>query len=251
LTYHETPDSWQKSAIKRVYANIVGPSLRTWDYIGGQRPDVLVANSQETKRRIEKYYRRDAHVIYPPVTDPNVNLSEKIRSTSDYYVNVNRLAKPKHVDVLVQAANKLGITLYVVGQGNEYGHLRSIAGKTVHMVGEISDLELGNLLFGAKGFLFASVDEDFGIAPVEALMYGVPVIAYKSGGLKETIINGENGYLVDELSPSAFTAAIRNFEKTDWEVLSKKAHKGARIFSAGEFRSNIVHLLAEQLRSYR
>jgi len=251
LTYYETPDSWQKSALKRMYANIVGPALRTWDYIGGQRPDVLVANSKETQRRIEKYYRRDSQVIYPPVTDPNIHLSEKIRSTSDYYVNVNRLAKPKHVEVLIQAANKLGITLYVVGQGKEYGYLKSIAGKTVHLLGEVSDLELGNLLFGAKGFLFASVDEDFGIAPVEALMYGVPVIAYESGGIKETVTNGEDGYLVDELSPSAFISAIRNFEKTDWETLSKKAHRGAHRFSTGEFRSNIVHLLTEQLRSYR
>ena len=250
LTYYETPDDWQRNMLKRVYAGIVGPCLRTWDFIGGQRPDILVANSHETKRRIEKYYRRDAHVIYPPVTDPKVNLAEKLKSTSDYYINVNRLAKPKHVEILIQAANMLGITLYVVGQGKEYGYLRSIAGKSVHMVGEVSDLELGNLLFGAKGFLFASVDEDFGIAPVEALMYGVPVIAYKSGGLKETVNHGVNGYLVDELSPSAFATAIRHFEKSNWETLSKQAHKGAVVFSALEFRSNIVHLLTEQLRSY-
>lgn len=247
LTYYETPDTWQKNPLKQLYAHIIAPPLRTWDFIGGQRPDVLVANSHETKRRVEKYYRRDSEVIYPPVTDPKICWAEKVRCTSDYYINVNRLASPKHVEVLIRAANKVGCTLYVVGQGKEYDYLRSIAGKNVHMIGEISDLELGNLLFGAKGFLFASVDEDFGIAPVEALMYGVPVIAYKSGGLNETVKDGNNGYLVDELTPEAFATAIRRFEKVDWEKFSKQALVSAVRFSTSEFRSNIVHLLTKHL----
>ncbi len=248
LTYYETPDDWQKNLLKRIFGYIVGTPLRIWDFVGSQRPDILVANSEETKRRIQKYYRRDSEVIYPPVRDPKINIAAKLKKTEDYYITVSRLSRPKHVDVLVDAANKMGFPLYVLGKGKELVYLQSIAKSNVTIYGEVSDIELSRLLYGAKGFLFSSVDEEFGIAPVEAMMHGVPVIAYKSGGLIETIQDGKNGYLVDELSADAYIKAIKKFEKADYTKLATNAHASAKKYSEEIFKEKISQLVKNHLK---
>jgi glycosyltransferase involved in cell wall biosynthesis len=248
LTYYETPDDWKRNFFKRLYGYIVGTPLRMWDFIGSQRPDILVANSQETRRRINKYYRRDAEVIYPPVRDPEIKLKEKWKVTEDYYINVNRLSPPKHVEVLVEAANKTGVTLYIVGGGSQLEHLKKLAKKNVIFTGEISDIELSRLYMGAKGFLFASQDEEFGIAPVEAMMYGIPVIALKSGGLKETVKDGVNGYLVENLDASEFATAIRRMEKEkDFSKMSLNAFNEAKKYTTQAFTTNILQLIAKHI----
>lgn len=249
LTYYETPDDWQQNFFKRAYGYMVGTPLRIWDYVGSQRPDILVANSQETRQRINKYYRRDATVIYPPVRDPGIKFSEKQKATKDYYITVNRLSKPKHVEVLIEAAKAVNITLYVVGTGREYSALRSIANKNIIFTGEVSDTELSRLYFGARGFMFAAVDEEFGIAPVEAMMYGLPVIAYKSGGLKETIENGKNGYLVDSLLPDSYVQALRKLEKNSvlYNTLARNAYLRAKKYSQEEFRKKFLELVLNHI----
>ncbi len=251
LTYYETPADWQSNVLKRLYGYAVGTPLRMWDFLGSQRPDILVANSEETRRRIQKYYRREATVIYPPVRDPKVKLVEKQKVTKGYYINVNRLSKPKHVEILVEAANKLGISLYIVGGGKEYADLKKLGKKNVVFTGEISDIELSRLYLGAKGFLFASQDEEFGIAPVEAMMYGIPVIAYKSGGLKETVSEGVNGYLVDRLDPQGFAQAVRKLEKSDYAALSRNAFNMAKRFSVESFKDRLKALVAENIHYAR
>lgn len=248
LTYYETPDHWQKSLVKRVYGTLIGPPLRMWDFVSSRRPDIMVANSEETRKRINKYYRRDAVVIYPPVKDPKVKLSAKLKSTKDYYLNVNRLAKPKHVELLIEAANKTNVPLYVVGTGPEYAKLKALANKNVILTGEISDIELARLYLGAKAFLFASQDEEFGMAPVEAMMYGVPVIAYKSGGLKETVKHGINGLLVDELTAEAFVKAIKKFEQGDCQTCSRSAFNLAKKYSVEEFKKKLNKLVETHIQ---
>ncbi len=247
LTYYETPDNWKTNWLKRVYGYAVGTPLRMWDFVSSSRPDVMVTNSKETARRIAKYYRRQATVLYPPVKDPLIKLTEKLEATKDYYLTVNRLTKPKHIEVLVRAANHLGITLYVVGSGKEYGALRSIAKKNVIFTGEVSEAELTRLYFGAKGFLFASVDEEFGIAPVEAMMHAVPVIAYKSGGLKETVKHASNGFLVNELTPEAYVKTIKQFEKENYRLLSTNSYRQAKQFSVPVFQNKLLKLVEQSL----
>lgn len=248
LTYYETPDDWKINILKRLYGYTIGTPLRLWDFVTSHRPDILLANSQETAKRIEKYYRRPSLVLYPPVRDPKVRLTEKYKATENYYINVNRLSAPKHVEVLVAAANKLGITLYVVGTGREYDRLKSLARKNVIFTGEVSDIELSRLYLGAKGFLFASQDEEFGIAPVEAMMRGIPVIAYRSGGLKETIKHEYNGLLVDRLNEQQFVQTIRNFEKSNYQVLASNAFRSAKKYSQAVFQKNLLNIVKNNLR---
>jgi len=243
LTYYETPNDWKKNSLKRVYAHVVGPSLRTWDYIGSQRPDVLIANSHETQKRIEKYYRRDSLVIYPPVDEPAVSLEEKLASTKGYYITVSRLTPPKHIEILIQAANKLALPFYIVGRGADEERLKALSGPTITFMGQVSDTERNKLLLGAKAFLFASKDDEFGMAPVEAMMYGVPVIAYNSGGVPESVIDGKTGLLVSELSSEAFVSAITQFEKNPYAPYVKEAYHRARSFSVSKFKSHFVQLV--------
>ena len=248
LTYYETPDNWKTNWLKRLYGYLVGTPLRMWDFICSSRPDIMVANSKETALRIAKYYRREATVLYPPVFDPKIKLTEKYKETKDYYITVNRLSKPKHVEVLIEAANELGITLYVVGTGREFSRLKALAKKNVIFTGEITDVELSRLYMGAKGFLFASVDEEFGIAPVEAMMHGIPVIAYKSGGLKETVKDGYNGFLVEKLESSEYVKAIKKLEKQNYQRLASNSYRQAKQYSREIFQQKLLALVEANLK---
>ncbi|OGK73129.1 hypothetical protein A2459_00995, partial [Candidatus Roizmanbacteria bacterium RIFOXYC2_FULL_41_10] len=248
LTYYETPDNWKTNWLKRLYGYLVGTPLRMWDFVSSSRPDIMVANSKETASRIAKYYRRESVVLYPPVFDPKIKLTEKYKKTKDYYITVNRLSKPKHIEVLIEAANELGITLYVVGTGREFGRLKAQAKKNVIFTGEISDAELSRLYMGAKGFLFASVDEEFGIAPVEAMMHGIPVIAYKSGGLKETVKDGSNGFLVDKLNSQEYIKAIRKLEKQNYQRLASNSYHQAKKYSREVFQQKLLDLVSANLK---
>ncbi len=232
---YETAIEWQKYWAVKVYAYIVNHFLRKWDFEASQRPDYLIANSVETQSRITKFYHRSSVVIYPPVTIPKeINIST---ASQDYYITVSRLARAKHVDVLIKAANKHSLPLKVVGVGRDEEVLRSMAGKSVEFVGNVSDGELAKLYEHAKAFVFASVDEEFGIAPVEAMGRGIPVIAFASGGMKETVKNGINGYLYDELTPESFFTALSKFNNLP-EEKKQLMRKNSRIESEQYSESN-------------
>lgn len=244
---YETAIEWQKNPIIKAYGIVVNHFLRIWDFKASQRPQFLIANSQETRSRIKKFYRRDSVVIYPPVRlaqSPDLSNSD----SRNYYVTVSRLARAKHIDVLIRAANAEKFNLHVVGIGRDEAFLKSIAGPTVTFCGNLKDEALGAELAGAKAFVFASVDEEFGIAPVEAMSHGVPVIAYASGGMKETVKPGVNGYLYEELTPESCARALKKFH-----ALSPDQYKSmclaARTESEKYSEANFKKLFMEFIRS--
>lgn len=248
---YETAIEWQKNPIIKVYGLIVNHFLRMWDFTASQRPNYLIANSIETQKRIEKFYRRDSTVIYPPVAlaaKPDLtNVSKR-----DYYVTVSRLARAKHIDILIQAANAEKFPLHIVGIGRDEGYLRSIAGPTVTFCGNLKDEELRAKLAGAKAFLFASVDEEFGIAPVEAMSHGVPVIAYASGGLKETVKSGVNGYLYDELNHNKIVQSFKrlnSLSQSEYETMCQNARKEAEHYSEEVFKKRFMEFVKKSLNS--
>lgn len=241
---YETAVEWQKHLIIKIYGTFINHFLRIWDFEASKRPDHLIANSVETKRRIEKFYRRDSSVIYPPVSIPN-EMPPK-GGNKGYFITVSRLAKAKHVDLLIRTANKYGFPLKVVGVGRDMQFLRSIAGKTVEFLGNLTDEGLKNAYAGAKAFLFASVDEEFGIAPVEAMGYGLPVIAFASGGLKETVIEGKNGYLYRKQDEASLMDEIRKLESLnpkDYEAMRKTARKESEKYTDQEFKKQLLSLI--------
>lgn len=241
LYYYETAVEWQKHKLVKIYAHFINHFLRMWDYIGSQRPDLLIANSQETQRRIRKFYRRDSIVIYPPVSIPHdLDLSKR---TGEYYVTLSRLARAKNIDLIINVANKLNLPLKVVGSGRDEQYLKSLSGKTIEFVSGLSDEGFSKLYTNAKAYISASVDEEFGIAPVEAMGYGVPVIAYASGGLKETVDHHRNGLHYLKLSEESLNQSILEFEKlshSEWMDMSRNAREMSQKYSFENFRKAIL-----------
>ena len=248
---YETAIEWQKYWPVRIYGNLINHKLRIWDYLSSQRVDYFIANSQETKKRIEKFYRRDAKVIYPPVRIPekmpNYQLSEE-----NYFVTTSRLARAKHVEVLIKAANKEKFKLKIIGTGRNEEYLKSIAGKTVAFHSNLKDEEFKEVYKNAKAFLFASVDEEFGIAPVEAMGYGIPIIAYASGGMKETVIDGKNGYLYDGLDENSLIKKIKmlnSLSKNEYMMMRTNAFKSAEQYSLAIFKQSITTYINSVVRA--
>jgi len=251
---YETAIEWQKYWLVRIYAYIVNHFLRIWDFQSSQRPDYLIANSEETQRRIKKFYRRNSIVIYPPVTilsgHPQGVQKQKGHPKGDHYITVSRLARAKHIDVLIKAANKLKFNLKIVGTGRDEKYLKSIAGPTVEFLGNLSDQEFKKKFLNAKGFLFASKDEEFGIAPVEAMGYGLPVIAYNSGGVPEYIKNGVNGYLFNQLNENSLVEKINELTRLGGEKyleMKKEARKTAERFGEKRFEREIKSFIKKVL----
>jgi glycosyltransferase involved in cell wall biosynthesis len=191
---YPTSVDWQRYALVRVYATIVGFFMRHYDFEASQRVDHFIANSTETARRIKKFYRRDSTVIYPPIDLPNIPNVKK----EQYYLFVSRPVGGKGLELALAATKKLGVQLKIVGA----------RGGTL-----VSDIELAKLYAGAKAFFALATDEDFGMTPVEAMSMGTPVIGFRGGGYTESIIDGKTGILFDEPTLDGLIKAIRRFEK--------------------------------------
>jgi glycosyltransferase involved in cell wall biosynthesis len=236
---YTTMTDWKKNPVIRMVGYLINHYMRIIDFEVAQRVDHFIANSEETKGRIEKFYRRKSEVIYPPV-----DLIEKYSPKKDqgYFLYVGRLAKSKNVDLAIQACTKLNLPLKLVGSGRGLEYLKSLAGNSVKFMGAVDDKELHQLYAGAKAFIFPAEDEDFGIVPVEAMGHGVPVISHRSGGPQETIIEGKTGVFFDELTVESLIEALGKIQtiKFDKKLIRKQAEK----FSKKIFQKNIKKLVS-------
>lgn len=183
--------------------------LRIWDFAASKRPDFLLCNSVEVLKRIKKFYKRDATVIYPPVETAEF----QNRKIEDYYVISGRLSSYKNFDLVVELFNNINKKLVVIGTGIEEKNLKKMAHKNIHFMGKVSNEELHEILSGAKGYIFPVKEEDFGIAPVEALSHGVPVLAHRSGGPLESIVENEDGLFFDEINLTSLSEKFVEFDK--------------------------------------
>lgn len=231
--------------LKGIAARLTYHYVRQWDYLAFQRPDVVIGNSARSQARLWKHYRRDASVIYPPVDIP---ASTARSNDGDYYVFVGRLVPIKRVDILVDAMTSLGAPFIVVGDGPDAARLQARAGPTVRFVGNQSRATVMELVAGARAFLFAS-DEDFGIAPVEAQMLGVPVIAYRGGGPSETIVDGSSGLLYDDQSAACLVDAVTAFESQGVAFGPEEIASHARRFGRKRFQDEMLDLIGSEWAS--
>ncbi len=234
---YETARNWRKNIITRVIGSLSIHFLRIIDHRSSQNVDQFIANSNNTKARIEKFYRKDSVVIYPPV-----EVSSGAVEKGDYYLAGGRIARAKHPDLIMRAFLKNGLPLKVFGKSfggyeKEIADLLKEKGSNVEYLGEISDTEKDKLMKGAKGFIFASLDEDFGIIPVESMMNGTPVIAHKSGGVIETVVEGKTGVFFDDLTIESINSAIKKFEKIKFNASELQKH--ADKFSKKRFEKEI------------
>ena len=233
--YVNNPGFGKLSFLVRFFFKILVNPLRKNDFKLAQKPDFLIANSSYSKDEILKYYKRDASIVFPPVEVDKFKLE---RNKKDYYITTSRQVNWKKLDLAVEAFSKNGKKLVLVGGGAEHQKLVELAGdaKNIEFIPRISDpLELSKIVAEAKGFVFPSL-EPFGIAPIEALATGTPVLAFNQGGAQDYIKDGENGVFFDKQSSSAVLKAVEKFEKISFDA--KKVSESAKKFSKEDFKKN-------------
>jgi glycosyltransferase involved in cell wall biosynthesis len=229
--------------------------LRQWDGLSGQRPDVLIANSRFTASRIQRFWRRRAHVLHPPV---EVDRFRWDRPRGDIYLSVCRLVPNKRVDLVVEAFNRTGLPLVVIGDGPELARLRAMAGPNVRLLGRCPDPEVSDWMECCRAYVYAGL-EDFGIAPVEAMAAGAPVIAYGAGGLCDSVrcltAGGDSptGLLFPQQRVESLVAALEFFEQGRlWRELPAEGQRGwAERFGPACFEQRLLPLLERCWRGHR
>jgi glycosyltransferase involved in cell wall biosynthesis len=206
--------------------------LRRWDQRAARRADLYIANSENTRRRIQRIYGRDSVVVPPPVDTERFTPSPR----GERLLVVSRLLPYKRVDLAVTAATRLGLPLDVVGEGPIFEELRASAGPTVAFHGKLEDGEVTRLMQECSAVCLCG-DEDFGMVPVEAQAAGKPVIAFAAGGALETIVDGQTGAYFAEPTVESFIDAMQRCLALETASQSIAAH--ARQFSRQAFREKI------------
>jgi glycosyltransferase involved in cell wall biosynthesis len=202
--------------------------------------DVFIANSTVTQQRIKKYYNKPSTVIHPPVDVDKFTPQPKGERSG--YVLWGRHVPYKRFDLAIEACNRLGVQLTVIGSGSDTERLKRLAGPTITFTGRISDAELVKHAQSAKAFLFPN-EEDFGISAVEALAAGTPVIAYAKGGALDIVQDGETGVLFKNQSVEGLMAAIRKADKISF--LPATLHRKAKRFDKGFFATKMRKIVSD------
>ncbi len=219
---------------------LVGP-MRRWDYKAAQRPDVMIANSTHIAHEIKKYYGRDAQVIFPPVDVEKFAPASGSRPVKRHgFIITGRQTPYKRVDLAVLACSKLNLPLTVYGTGPEHEKLKAMAGPSVTFAGWAAREDVTKGLQTAEAFLFPGVD-DFGIAPVEALAAGTPVIAYKAGGALDYVKPGVTGEFFEKQTVESLMECLKAFSLTDFKPA--EISESSKQFNVAIFQKHMRHLI--------
>ncbi len=239
------------------FVTILDHILRIWDFKSAQKPDYIIANSENVKRRISKFYRRESMVIYPPVShggiDPKIGIipfQGIIPITPGYFLVVSRLSAYKNIDIAIKAFNELKLNLKIVGVGREEKKLKEIAGPTVEFLGFTDDEQLAKLYSGCQAFIYTTSDEDFGITPLEANSFGKPVIAFRSGGVLETMIEGKTAVFFNELSSLSLIEAVRRFREGGDHWNADLIRKNSERFSKERFKKEFKDFVEDRYNKF-
>ena len=207
--------------------------FRIWDYNAAQRVDYFIANSHTVEDRIKKFYRRRARVIYPPVHIERFKPTPIGRGAP--YLVISRLEPHKRVDLAMGAAKRVTAKLIVAGTGSSRAALEQAAGPTVQFLGFVPDRQIPALFKKSRALIFPQ-EEDFGIASVEALASGRPVIAYKAGGAEE-ILSSKTGVFFPEPTVSSLAHAFEEEQHRSWDPHSLS--QAAQPFNTSRFQREI------------
>ncbi len=218
--------------------------LRMWDVTSAQRVDRFIGISRVVVDRITKYYRRSADLIFPPVDASHIPMGTE---HGDEFLVVSRLIPYKRIDLAVAACSRLSLPLRVIGDGRDRDKLMAMAGPTVKFEGRLSDQEVHAALGHCRAFIFPG-EEDFGIAPVEAMAAGRPVIAYAAGGALDTVAAG-TGRFFHHQSVDALADALGRFEGDSYDPVGVRTH--AMKFDTATFREQIVSYVERALVEHR
>ena len=238
------PDDLKQNWLVKFFLPLFIHRLRLWDKMSVDRVDNFVANSRTVQQRINKYYRRESEVIYPPVELQSCSLQKM----DDYYAAGGRLVSYKRFDLIVKAFNRLRWPLKIFGGGPELNSLKRMAKNNIEFLGQISDEAKGKLLSGARAFIHPQL-EDFGITAVEAMACGRPVIAFSQGGATETIIPNETGVFFHKQTWESLLDKLLHFNYESWD--SGKIREHAAKFEANNFKANIKKYVDDRYEEFK
>ncbi len=224
-------------AMLRPIVRMVFKHLRRWDLASVKRIDYFLANSREVQKRIKEVYGRDSEVVYPFIDE---SFWKPTKPKGDYFIIAGRLQAHKDNELVIEAFNKLGIALHVVGTGRQEEYLRSIAKPNITFLGRASDEILRDELSGALG-LVSPQFEDFGLVPLEAAACGTATIGLAKGGTMETVIPGVTGNLLEEMTVENIMSAVRSWDPSRYD--HNKLLEQAQRFSKSIFEQNIKSVI--------
>lgn len=217
--------------------------LTNWDIKSNQNVDHMIANSQFVQKRIKEYYNRDSVVVHPFVDLKDFRFQQN-KDRKEFYLMVTAFAPNKRVDLAIEAFNELKIPLKIIGSGQQELKLKKTAQNHIEFLGNISRQDVVSLMGQARGFIFPGI-EDFGITPLESLAAGTPVIAFRAGGVLETLTE-DTAFFFDKATPISLINAVRDFEKENYN--SENLFARAKEFSKEKFQARIQGVIDEALR---
>ena len=241
--YLKEPGFGMLNPLARNGLRILGGPMRKWDYKVAQRPDILIANSTHIQSKIKEYYNRESVVIYPPVDIER--FAQKTQPKRKGLVISGRQVPYKRFDLAVQAAIKLNLPLTVSGSGPMHEKLLALAHghDNITFVSGLSDEELPKLIAQSELFLYPGI-EDFGVAMVESLAAGTPVVAYNEGGVLDYITD-ETGLLFEQQSVDSLAEAITIALGTKWD--HTKIAKFAQRFNKQTFEKQMSNVIESSI----
>lgn len=229
-----------QTPVVRAGLGVVLKRWRQWDWIAAQRVDRYIANSETTRRRIARYFTREAEVVYPPVEierfAPGV--------VGEHYAVLSELMSHKRIELAVRAFNQLGRPLVVIGDGPDARRLQRLAGPSIRFTGRVSDAEVARLLATSRA-LVVTATEEFGIAAVEAQAAGRPVIALDEGGVTESVQEGRTGVFYETATPEALAEAVAAFDPLSVDPADCVAN--AQRFGVDAFAQEIRAIVGQTL----
>ena len=219
--------------------------IRVWDRMSADRVDEYIANSHFVAGRIKKYYKKDSIVINPPVDVNKFHLDEK---KENYFLMVGRLMTYKRFDIVIEAFNRLGWPLKIIGRGPDEKRLRKMAKTNIEFTGRLSDDELAKTYARAKAFVFPQ-EEDFGIVAIEAMASGKPIIAFRGGDIIEHAKEGQEALYFDEQTPEALIGVLEKFNPDNFDC--QKIREKALPFERGIFKEKIRNYVEISLKEFK
>ncbi len=238
--YHQYAEQERLGKLSRMAIQPFLTWLRVWDRVAADRVDHFIAISQEVRHRIAKIYRRDSVIIYPPVDTTRFEPSNRV---DDYYLMVGRLVPYRRLDLLIEAFNKMERPLLIAGRGRDRERLEALANDNIQFLGYVPDEDLPDLMARCKAFMFPG-DEDFGIAPIQAMAAGRPVIAYAGGGALDTVIEGETGVLFKEQTVAGIIEAVERSDTDSVSPLTIRHH--AEQYDTAVFKQKMHDFVTEK-----
>jgi glycosyltransferase involved in cell wall biosynthesis len=217
--------------------------LRIWDQTSATRVDHFIANSPLVAERIQKYYRREAVVIPPPVETSRFPFDPTVER-EDYFLVLSRLIPYKRIDLAIEACNRLRLPLVVIGGGRDEAYLKKMAGPTIRFLGRLPDNEVIYYYTHCRALLFPG-EEDFGITPLEAQAAGSPVIAYGAGGALASMIDGITGVFFHAQTVESLTEVLASFHERKFDPHT--IHNHALEFDTSCFRHRILQFIEANL----